>query len=294
MRNKDLTELRSYFEEELDSLILELDTPLEMLKPMLYSLKTGGKRLRPLLLLAILDADSDKLLKKGIRTAIALEFIHTYSLVHDDLPAMDDDTLRRGQSTSHIKFDEATAILAGDALLTDAFGIIADDKELKNKQKVKLVSGLAYAAGSHGMVSGQLGDIKAEEMKVDLKRLERIHYNKTGKLFIFSAQAAGIIGEFNKELSDLIIEFAEVFGVAYQIHNDLLDVQDDIELTGRDRSSDQENNKSTYPSLLGLEESKVALANERDKAIKIKNKIKKIKGESFEVLSYFLEFLELK
>lgn len=294
MRNKDLTELRSYFEEELDSLILELDTPLEMLKPMLYSLKTGGKRLRPLLLLAILDADSDKLLKKGIRTAIALEFIHTYSLVHDDLPAMDDDTLRRGQSTSHIKFDEATAILAGDALLTDAFGIIADDKELKNKQKVKLVSGLAYAAGSHGMVSGQLGDIKAEEMKVDLKRLERIHYNKTGKLFIFSVQAAGIIGEFNKELSDLIIEFAEVFGVAYQIHNDLLDVQDDIELTGRDRSSDQENNKSTYPSLLGLEESKVALANERDKAIKIKNKIKKIKGESFEVLSYFLEFLELK
>lgn len=294
MKNKDLTELRSYFEEELDSLILELDTPLELLKPMLYSLKTGGKRLRPLLLLAILTAYSDKLLKKGIRTAIALEFIHTYSLVHDDLPAMDDDNLRRGHSTSHVKFDEATAILAGDALLTDAFGIIADDSELKNKQKVKLISGLSYSAGSHGMVAGQIGDIKAEEKAVDLKELEHIHYNKTGKLFIFSAQAATIIGEFSTELSELISEFAEVFGVAYQIHNDLIDVHDDIELSGKDRQSDQENDKSTYPSLLGVEKAKEALATEKKKAVKIMNKIKKMQGDNFDVLSLFLEFLELR
>lgn len=294
MSKQELTRLRSYFEDELDALLISLETPIEMIKPMLYSLKSGGKRLRPLLLLSILEAESNKLLKKGIMSAIALEFIHTYSLIHDDLPSMDNDDLRRGQPTSHVKFDEATAILAGDALLTDAFGLIAEDKQLKNRQKVKLISELSTAAGSYGMVSGQLNDIHAEDREIDLKALEKIHYQKTGKLFIFAASAAGIIGNFESDEQKLLHEFAEHFGVAYQIHNDLLDVQDTVEISGKSHSSDQFNKKSTYPSLLGLNKAQEALLDEVEQARTVVKKLVKSKGINFEFLNLFIDVVDVE
>ncbi|MFL2128315.1 MAG: polyprenyl synthetase family protein [Ruoffia tabacinasalis] len=293
MIKQDLNDLRNVFETELDKHIRLLQTPIEMLKPMIYSLKGGGKRLRPLLLLAILNAESEKHMKKGATTAVALEFIHTYSLIHDDLPAMDNDDLRRGQPTAHIKFDEATAILAGDALLTDAFSLISDDSKLKSKQKVKIISLLSSAAGSHGMVAGQLGDMQAENKEITLEELNRIHEFKTGKLFIFATQAAAIIGEFSPEVEELLVNFGETFGVLYQIHNDLLDVIDDSTLSGKGHSSDEFNKKSTYPNLLGLEESKEVLGQEREKAEKIIEKITKLSGTDYSILNKFLSFTDI-
>ena len=293
MTKQDLNDLRNVFETELDEHIRLLQTPIEMLKPMIYSLKGGGKRLRPLLLLAILNAESEKHMKKGATTAVALEFIHTYSLIHDDLPAMDNDDLRRGQPTAHIKFDEATAILAGDALLTDAFSLISDDSKLKSKQKVKIISLLSSAAGSHGMVAGQLGDMQAENKEITLEELNRIHEFKTGKLFTFATQAAAIIGEFSPEIEELLVNFGETFGVLYQIHNDLLDVIDDSTLSGKGHSSDEFNKKSTYPNLLGLEESKEVLGQEREKAEKIIEKITKLSGTDYSILNKFLSFTDI-
>lgn len=293
MIKQDLNDLRNVFETELDEHIRLLQTPIEMLKPMIYSLKGGGKRLRPLLLLAILNAESEKHMKKGATTAVALEFIHTYSLIHDDLPAMDNDDLRRGQPTAHIKFDEATAILAGDALLTDAFSLISDDSKLKSKQKVKIISLLSSAAGSHGMVAGQLGDMQAENKEITLEELNRIHEFKTGKLFTFATQAAAIIGEFSPEIEELLVNFGETFGVLYQIHNDLLDVIDDSTLSGKGHSSDEFNKKSTYPNLLGLEESKEVLDQEREKAEKIIEKITKLSGTDYSILNKFLSFTDI-
>ncbi|WP_338488418.1 polyprenyl synthetase family protein [Ruoffia tabacinasalis] len=293
MIKQDLKDLRNVFETELDKHIRLLQTPIEMLKPMIYSLKGGGKRLRPLLLLAILNAESEKHMKKGATTAVALEFIHTYSLIHDDLPAMDNDDLRRGQPTAHIKFDEATAILAGDALLTDAFSLISDDSKLKSKQKVKIISLLSSAAGSHGMVAGQLGDMQAENKEITLEELNRIHEFKTGKLFTFATQAAAIIGEFSPEIEELLVNFGETFGVLYQIHNDLLDVIDDSTLSGKGHSSDEFNKKSTYPNLLGLEESKEVLGQEREKAEKIIEKITKLSGTDYSILNKFLSFTDI-
>lgn len=293
MTKQDLNDLRNVFETELDEHIRLLQTPIEMLKPMIYSLKGGGKRLRPLLLLAILNAESEKHMKKGATTAVALEFIHTYSLIHDDLPAMDNDDLRRGQPTAHIKFDEATAILAGDALLTDAFSLISDDSKLKSKQKVKIMSLLSSAAGSHGMVAGQLGDMQAENKEITLEELNQIHEFKTGKLFTFATQAAAIIGEFSPEVEELLVSFGETFGVLYQIHNDLLDVIDDSTLSGKGHSSDEFNKKSTYPNLLGLEESKEVLGQEREKAEKIIEKITKLSGTDYRILNKFLSFTDI-
>lgn len=293
MTKQDLNDLRNVFETELDEHIRLLQTPIEMLKPMIYSLKGGGKRLRPLLLLAILNAESEKHMKKGATTAVALEFIHTYSLIHDDLPAMDNDDLRRGQPTAHLKFDEATAILAGDALLTDAFSLISDDSKLKSKQKVKIISLLSSAAGSHGMVAGQLGDMQAENKEITLEELNRIHEFKTGKLFTFATQAAAIIGEFSPEVEELLVSFGETFGVLYQIHNDLLDVIDDSTLSGKGHSSDEFNKKSTYPNLLGLEESKEVLGQEREKAEKIIEKITKLSGTDYSILNKFLSFTDI-
>lgn len=288
-----LNVLRDIFESTLDQQIRYVMTPIEMLKPMLYSLKNGGKRLRPLLLLAMLEINSMDDVKKGLRSAIALEYIHTYSLIHDDLPAMDNDDLRRGQPTAHIKFDEATAILAGDALLTDAFSLISDDSKLKSKQKVKIISLLSSAAGSHGMVAGQLGDMQAENKEITLEELNRIHEFKTGKLFTFATQAAAIIGEFSPEVEELLVSFGETFGVLYQIHNDLLDVIDDSTLSGKGHSSDEFNKKSTYPNLLGLEESKEVLGQEREKAEKIIEKITKLSGTDYSILNKFLSFTDI-
>lgn len=294
MKKRSISDLRQYFEEKLDKHVLELDAPLEMVKPMLYSLKNGGKRLRPLMLLMILDIYGKASIKDGLATAIALEYIHTYSLIHDDLPAMDNDDLRRGQPTNHIQFNEATAILAGDALLTDAFALVANDKHLKAKQKVKLVSLLSQAAGSSGMVAGQLYDVQAQDQKIDLNQLKHIHQLKTGQLFMFSVRGAAIIGDFSKEETQLIESFGESFGLAYQIHNDLMDVVASKEETGKTQGRDEDLEKATYPALLGLEESKAALEGEiKGMQAKIAE-LEEISSKPFASLLSFLEYINIE
>lgn len=287
-------DLRSLFEHALDEQIRYVMTPIEMLKPMLYSLKNGGKRLRPLLLLTVLKIHSVDFVKKGLKSAMALEYIHTYSLIHDDLPAMDNDDLRRGQPTSHKKFDEATAILAGDALLTDAFGIIAEDELLHANQKVALIKQLSSAAGSHGMVAGQLNDMRSEETEISAEQLAQIHHLKTGKLFLFAVQAAAIIAELDQKSYDYLEKFGQHFGTAYQIHNDLMDSIGTQEETGKTIQGDILNDKNTYPNLLGLEETKQALTDELEQARQQLNHLSKHSELDYEPLGIFLEMLKVE
>lgn len=289
-----LNVLRDIFESTLDQQIRYVMTPIEMLKPMLYSLKNGGKRLRPLLLLAMLEINSMDDVKKGLRSAIALEYIHTYSLIHDDLPAMDNDDYRRGMLTNHKKFDEATAILAGDALLTDAFGMIADDDQLKPEQKVKLISLLSQAAGSVGMVAGQVFDIQAENKTITHEQLANIHFLKTGKLFLFAVQAAAIIANLTASERQLLETFATHFGRAFQIHNDIMDEIGTPTETGKKTQADSELHKATYPALLTLEGAKEALNADLEKARSALNELTETTGKPYDSLEVFLQFVTLE
>jgi len=233
---------------------------------MKYSIKNGGKRLRPILLLMILETLGIPR-EKGMATAIALEMVHTYSLIHDDLPAMDDDDLRRGVPTNHKVYGEAVAILAGDGLLTDAFNVLANDKNLDVGIRLKLVKLLSTAAGSCGMIEGQLFDLEAEKKPVGLDDLKQIHYLKTGKLIEFACLAAGFIAEPTGLYIHKLRWFANHLGLAFQIRDDILDAFGDATKIGKPIGSDAANNKSTYVSLLGLEGAKKMLETEINKAL---------------------------
>lgn len=238
------------FDQYMNNLIKNhSQTDLE--ESMDYSLFANGKRLRPLLLLAAIDAfgvDSEK----GYPAASALEMIHTYSLIHDDLPAMDDDDLRRGLPTNHLKYDEATAILAGDALLTSAFEQVISP-ELSAEQNVQLVKLLSETAGYRGMIGGQMSDIKGENKSLGLEELESIHSRKTGELLRFALQGAGIISNQPEKICQILGELGLQIGIAYQIRDDILDLTSTEEELGKPIGSDEKQNKSTYPALLGLE-----------------------------------------
>lgn len=288
------TVLKEIFETALEQQIRYEMTPIEMLNPMVYSLKNGGKRLRPLLLLAILEINSMDDVKKGLKTAIALEYIHTYSLIHDDLPAMDNDDLRRGQPTNHIKFDEATAILAGDALLTDAFAVIASDDLLTDSQKIRLTQQLSLASGSQGMVAGQLKDIEAEKTEITLEQLQQIHHLKTGQLFIFAARAAAIISELDTKSSLALNSFAVHFGTAYQIHNDLMDVLGTEEETGKKVQGDAALDKKTYPAFLGTDQAIAYLNQELTSAKKYLTELSEETGKKYQTLDFFLNKLSVE
>ena len=214
-----------------------------------YSLQAGGKRLRPMLVLSACEAWGGNW-KKALPAAIALEMVHTYSLIHDDLPAMDDDDLRRGKLTCHRQFDEATAILAGDGLLTEAFAVLAASA-LSDHQKVECVSILATAAGSSGMVLGQVLDMEAEHVLIeDLNELERIHVNKTGQLFAAALKLGSVVAE-KTEYMDVLDRLGKMMGIAFQIQDDILDVTQNQESLGKS-NSDAKNHKTTYVSLLSL------------------------------------------
>lgn len=233
-------------------------------KSMIYSLAAEGKRLRPLLLLAVLTA-FDEDVKKGYPAAAALEMIHTYSLIHDDLPAMDDDALRRGKPTNHIKFNESTAILAGDALLTLAFEVIVSGN-LADAIKIKLVKLLADTSGYKGMVGGQQADIDGEESTLELAEIESIHLRKTGALIKMATVSGGLIAEKNDEILKKLEKLAHELGIAYQIRDDILDVVATEEELGKGVATDAALGKSTYPSLLGLNGAFEALEERLDKA----------------------------
>ncbi|MGR5069970.1 MULTISPECIES: (2E,6E)-farnesyl diphosphate synthase [Vibrio] len=226
-----------------------------LIQAMKYGLLLGGKRVRPFLvyitgqMLGCAPEDLDT-------PASAIECVHAYSLIHDDLPAMDDDELRRGQPTCHIKFDEATAILTGDALQTLAFTIIAEGALNLNAEKyrIKMVQTLAQASGASGMCVGQALDLAAENRRVSLTELEKIHRNKTGALINCAIKLGALAaGEKGLEVLPQLERYSQAIGLAFQVQDDILDIISDTETLGKPQGSDQDLNKSTYPSLLGLE-----------------------------------------
>jgi geranylgeranyl pyrophosphate synthase len=221
-----------------------------------WSVFAGGKRFRPALLLAVgqtFGASREQL----IRTACALEMIHTYSLIHDDLPSMDDDELRRGRATCHVKFDEATAILAGDALQALAFQTIAEDEKLDAPLRVKLISEITRAAGTpFGMVAGQALDLAAESREVTGDELERIHQHKTGALIRAAARCGALIAGTNESELTAVTEYATNLGLLFQITDDLLDVTATAEDLGKTPGKDARASKATFPALYGLQASR--------------------------------------
>ncbi|EWG10703.1 polyprenyl synthetase family protein [Cytobacillus firmus] len=247
-------------EIHLKEYVHKLKAPPEIKESMNYSLEAGGKRIRPLLLFATLAAFGEDT-AKGLWTAAAIEMIHTYSLIHDDLPSMDNDDLRRGKPTNHKVYGEAFAILAGDALLTYSFQTIAEtpDDFASAETKLSLIKVLSKAAGAEGMVGGQAADIKGEGKQLDLEDLEYIHVHKTGKLLECSVVSGAILANANEETIQALSHFAYHLGLAFQIRDDILDLEGTEEIIGKPVGSDESNNKSTYPALLTMNGAKEAL-----------------------------------
>ena len=243
----------------LTKLIEKRASDARLKEAMLYAVQSGGKRIRPLLTLAVGSAGTSSN-EATLDLACALEMIHTYSLIHDDLPGMDDDDLRRGRPTVHKAFDEATAILAGDALLTLAFEVVAN-ANLQAHQLVEAVKILSTASGMSGMISGQMKDIASEEVTITLEQMKEIHREKTGELLL-AAVCLGNLFIDDAKMKEAFVSYATHFGLAFQIQNDLQDVCWTSEQTGKETGKDSELSKNTYPSLLGVEGGKEALASE--------------------------------
>jgi len=254
-----LEELRGLVNRSLEAYLPAVRGPaFRVVQAMHYSLFAGGKRLRPILCLAAAEAvggDAGEVLP----VACALEMIHTYSLIHDDLPAMDDDDLRRGQPTCHKKFDEATAILAGDGLLTLAFQIMADAAshfEGREADLLAVIQLIAAASGYPGMVGGQMLDLQAEGRKVTLKELETIHRMKTGALLTAAVRSGAMMAGGTRAEITALTGYGEKFGLAFQVTDDLLDVEGEAAEMGKATGMDAERRKATYPGLLGQGEAR--------------------------------------
>lgn len=251
-----LSRLRSLIETRLNfDSQLSYECPRQLLDSIRYSLLAPGKRIRPCLAMLACEACGGDP-KDALPAASALEMIHCYSLIHDDLPAMDDDNLRRGRSTNHIKFNESTAILAGDGLLTLAFEILA--KNISDPHvAVACIADLASAAGAEGMVGGQQADLEAEDAEnVSLEELEAIHRRKTGRLLTVPLLMGGRLAGANGETLNNLKIYGESVGLAFQIADDLLDVVGDSSKMGKNVQKDADHGKSTYPALIGVEESR--------------------------------------
>ena len=244
----------------------------------LYSIHAGGKRIRPYLLLEVLESLQVPITTAHAQVAAALEMIHTGSLIHDDLPAMDDDDFRRGRLTNHKKFGEALAILAGDALFLDPYALIAQ-ADLPNEIKVDLIASLSLSSGSMGMVAGQVLDMEGEGKHLNLEELQTIHANKTGKLLAFPFQAAGVIAGLDENLQTQLETVGELIGLAFQMRDDVLDVTASFEEIGKTPQKDLQAEKSTYPALLGLDEAKVFCNRTLDQA-----------NEKLDVISQLVDF----
>jgi geranylgeranyl diphosphate synthase type II len=256
-----LASCRPLIDSELDRLIpKESIAPERVHSAIRWSVFAGGKRFRPALVIATgqtFGASPEHLL----RTACALEMIHTYSLIHDDLPSMDDDDLRRGRPTCHVKFDEATAILAGDALQTLAFQTIAEDQHLSSELRVRLISEIARAAGTpSGMVAGQALDLDGESRDVTGAELERIHHRKTGALIRAAARSGAIIAAASESEVEAITEYATNLGLLFQITDDLLDVTATAADLGKTPGKDARSRKATYPALYGVDATRAQVA----------------------------------
>lgn len=251
---------------------------LSLREAVLYSIHAGGKRIRPYLLLEVLDALKVPITLAHAQIAAALEMIHTGSLIHDDLPAMDDDDYRRGRLTNHKVYGEALAILAGDALFLDPYALIAR-ADLPSQTKVDLMANLSLASGSMGMVAGQVLDMEGEGKHLNLEELQTIHANKTGKLLAFPFQAAGVIAGLDENLQKQLKTVGELIGLAFQVRDDILDVTASFEEIGKTPQKDLQAEKSTYPALLGLDEAKVFCNRTLDQA-----------NEKLDVISQLVDF----
>lgn len=250
-----LEDKRKTIDAKLKEWISSCGSPSQTLvEAAMYSLFGGGKRLRPLLTMATADTFGVPEVL-ALTPACAVEMIHTYSLIHDDLPCMDNDDYRRGKPTLHKAFNEGYAVLAGDFLLTYAFEILAKATDLSERQKIDLIQTIGSAAGAGGMVGGQMLDLESEGAKIDLESLQRLHHHKTGALLKASIVAGGIIANLSKDEMDLLKSYGEAVGLAFQIVDDILDVTESIQKHGKGVPSDVANQKSTYVSCIGLENS---------------------------------------
>lgn len=263
-----------------------------LVESILYSVQAGGKRIRPLLLLELVEAFGLPLQSAHFQVASALEMIHTGSLIHDDLPAMDDDDYRRGRLTNHKKFGEAMAILAGDSLFLDPYGLIAV-AELPSQVKVNLIMELSQAAGTFGMVGGQALDMEGEGCQLDLKELQAIHAHKTGKLLAFPFVAAGLLVQVEEGVQAKLRKIGELIGLAFQVRDDILDVTASFEELGKTPQKDLVAAKSTYPALLGLEKAKETLDQVLDQAQNLLKEIAQNRPFSGESLMKIIESLRL-
>ena len=258
----------------------------------LYSLQAGGKRIRPLLLLAILESFGMELKQAHYQVAACVELIHTGSLIHDDLPAMDNDDYRRGRLTNHKVYDEATAILAGDSLFLDPFGFLAQ-VDLPAETILALVRELSQASGTFGMVAGQVLDMAGEGQNLTLEQLQAIHANKTGKLLTFPFVAAGLIAGQSDVVINHLQQAGQLIGLAFQVRDDILDVTATFEEIGKTPQKDILAEKSTYPALMGLEASKVFLEDSLNQAINELDQVAKQVPFSTEKIKEIIESLRI-
>lgn len=264
-----MRERKEIIDEALKNYLDELENPYIIAEGMRYSVLNGGKRLRPILLLMGLNLfGKDE--KLGVPSACAIELIHSYSLVHDDLPALDNDTFRRGKLTTHKKFGEAEGILIGDALLTHAFNLLSEkNSEISSEKIVEIIKLTSNYSGINGMIGGQMVDLDSEGKDIEYDVLRYIHKNKTGKLIKLPLEIACIIGEATPKEREAIREYGDLIGLAFQIQDDILDVEGDFAKLGKKIGSDQALKKSTYPSIFGMEKSKEILKETIEKAKKI-------------------------
>ena len=258
----------------------------------LYSLQAGGKRIRPLLLLTILESFGMELKQAHYQVAACVELIHTGSLIHDDLPAMDNDDYRRGRLTNHKVYDEATAILAGDSLFLDPFGFLAQ-VDLPAETILALVRELSQASGTFGMVAGQVLEMAGEGQNLTLEQLQAIHANKTGKLLTFPFVAAGLIAGQSDVVINHLRQAGQLIGLAFQVRDDILDVTATFEEIGKTPQKDVLAEKSTYPALMGLEASKVFLEDSLNQAINELDQVAQLVPFSREEIKKIIESLRI-
>lgn len=249
---KLLTSYQNRINSKLESLLPSDDSILS--EAIRYSVLDGGKRLRPILVYLIGELGSAENDALDI-LAGSVEMIHCYSLIHDDLPSMDDDDLRRGKPTTHKKYDEATAILAGDALQPFAFELVTTIN-ISDRKKLSIIKSLVEACGYQGMVGGQIKDIHSNDIK-DVESLDIMHSQKTGRLIQSSIETAGILSNFRKQDIESLMDYGDKIGLAFQIQDDIIDIESPSTLSGKDQGSDVEKDKLTYPSIVGIENSKV-------------------------------------
>lgn len=245
------------FKEAVEKRLADILKPIDseysvLINAMNYSACAGGKRLRPVLLMAFCELCGGNPFD-AVDFAAALEMIHTYSLIHDDLPCMDNDDMRRGRPSCHIKFGEADALLAGDALLTDAFGVALNTQNIEPSRIISAASVLSKCAGSRGMIGGQVIDLKYEGSEIPLDSIKEMYHLKTGKLLVAASRIGCILGGGSEEDVDSASKFAENLGLAFQIRDDILDITGNEAILGKPTGSDGKSNKSTYVSHVGLD-----------------------------------------